>query len=151
MAVVVLPLFLPHTYLPLQSQLDYAIRQQADKMTTKQQSSTFSYEGFKPSNLFDLTGRTAIVTGGATGIGLAQAQGLTAAGARVYILSRREDVLKDVVQKYGFAGYLVADVTNKESIEGAVKQYEKAEKWLDILVSNAGGPGPTRESRAAGG
>lgn len=102
----------------------------------------FSNESYKPSNLFDLTGRIAIVTGGATGIGLGQAQGLAGAGARVYLLSRRGDVLADVVKKYGFAGYLEADVTNKESIEAAVQEFSRKEPRLDILVSNAGGPGP---------
>ncbi|CAO1633137.1 unnamed protein product [Sympodiomycopsis kandeliae] len=106
-------------------------------------SADFSNESFKPSNLFNLSGRTAIVTGGATGIGLAQAQGLAAAGAKVYILSRRGDVIQDVVQKYGFAGTLEGDVTDKDSIEKAVEQFSAKEDHLDILVSNAGGPGPT--------
>ena len=101
--------------------------------------SEFSLEKFKPSNLFDLTGRVAIVTGGATGIGLSMSEGLAAAGAKVYILARRPEVTEDVVKKYGFAGALIADVTNKESIEGAVKEFEGKESRLDILVSNAGG------------
>lgn len=131
-------------------------------------SADFSNESFKPSKLFDLSGRTAIVTGGATGeqrsmlvtkspieytdslpgilytgIGLAQAQGLAAAGAKVYILARRSDVTADVVKKYGFAGSLEADVTDKASIEKAVQEFSQKEQALDILVSNAGGPGPT--------
>lgn len=61
----------------------------------------------------------------------------------MYILARRPEVTEDVVKKYGFAGALIADVTNKESIEGAVKEFESKESRLDILVSNAGGAGPT--------
>lgn len=104
---------------------------------------SFNYDHYKPQSLFSLEGRTAVVTGGGTGIGLAQAQGLAAAGAKVYLLSRRGDMLEDVVKKYNFAGVLEGDVTNKDSIEDAVRQYSEKEQWLDILVSNAGGPGPT--------
>ncbi|PWN19157.1 NAD(P)-binding protein [Microstroma glucosiphilum] len=104
---------------------------------------SFNYDHYKPQSLFSLEGRTAIVTGGGTGIGLAQAQGLAAAGAKVYLLSRRGELLEEVVKKYNFAGVLEGDVTSKDSIEDAVRQYSEKEQWLDILVSNAGGPGPT--------
>ncbi|PWN25177.1 NAD(P)-binding protein [Jaminaea rosea] len=106
-------------------------------------SPQFSLDSFKPSKLFDLTGRVALVTGAGTGIGLAQAQGLAAAGAKVYIASRRGDMLADVVKKYGFHDYLEMDVTDKSSIESAVQSFSKKEDRLDILVSNAGGAGPT--------
>lgn len=106
-------------------------------------SPQFSLDSFKPSKLFDLTGRIALVTGAGTGIGLAQAQGLAAAGAKVYIASRRGDMLADVVKKYGFHDYLEMDVTDKPSIESAVQSFSKKEDRLDILVSNAGGAGPT--------
>lgn len=65
--------------------------------------------------------------------------GLAAAGAKVYILARRQEVIEDVVQKYGFAGSIQCDVTSKEDLEAAVKEFEKKESRLDILVSNAGG------------
>lgn len=79
------------------------------------------------------------------GIGLCQSRGLAAAGAKVYILARRPDVTEDIVKKYGFAGALIGDVTNKDSIEAAVKEFSSKEDRLDILVSNAGGAGPMLE------
>ncbi|CAO1622434.1 unnamed protein product [Parajaminaea phylloscopi] len=112
-------------------------------MSSEATKADFSNASFRPSKLFDLTGRIALVTGGGTGIGLAQAQGLAGAGAKVYILSRREEVIEDVVNKYGFAGSISADVTNKDSIEAAVREFSQKEDRLDILVSNAGGAGPT--------
>ena len=49
-----------------------------------------------PSNLFDLTGKVALVTGGATGIGRMAAEGLVAAGARVFIASRKAEACEAV-------------------------------------------------------
>ncbi|PWN86614.1 NAD(P)-binding protein [Acaromyces ingoldii] len=102
-----------------------------------------SNEQLKPSTLFDLTDRVAVVTGGGTGIGLMQARGLHAAGARVYLVSRRGEVLDNAVKSWGFAGYLTADITSKAEIEQLVQDFEKKEGRVDILVANAGGPGPT--------
>jgi NAD(P)-dependent dehydrogenase (short-subunit alcohol dehydrogenase family) len=54
-----------------------------------------------PNELFNLTGRVALVTGGATGIGLMITRGLVAAGAKVYIAGRRQDVLDKAVRSFG--------------------------------------------------
>ena len=48
---------------------------------------------------FDITGKTALVTGGATGIGYYMARALAEAGAKVTIAARREDVLKEAAKK----------------------------------------------------
>jgi NAD(P)-dependent dehydrogenase (short-subunit alcohol dehydrogenase family) len=88
---------------------------------------------FSPAHLFDLTGRVALVTGGATGIGLMQAQGLAAAGARVYVAARREEVLRNAVEQYGFAGYVTVDVTDKESLQQLAKEMQQKEGRLDIV------------------
>lgn len=96
-----------------------------------------------PAKLNDLTGRVAVVTGGATGIGLFQACGLAAAGAKVYLASRRSEVLEQAVKHYGFAGFVECDVTNKESLLNLAKEMDKREGKVDVVVANAGGPGPT--------
>jgi hypothetical protein len=55
---------------------------------------------FVHSNLYDLSGRIALVTGGGTGIGLSIARGLGAAGAKVYIGGRRKEVLDKIVNSW---------------------------------------------------
>jgi NADPH:quinone reductase-like Zn-dependent oxidoreductase len=73
-----------------------------------------SNEDLKGSKLFDVSHVTALVTGGGTGIGLMITQALVANGAKVYITSRREEVLKKTEELYnGGPGQiipLVADV-----------------------------------------
>lgn len=96
-----------------------------------------------PETLFNLTGRVALITGGGTGIGLMQARALHAAGCRVYITSRREEVLVNAVKTYGFAGYFQADVTRKPDLERLANEVEKKEGLVDILIANAGGSGPS--------
>lgn len=56
-----------------------------------------------PNQLYDLAGRVALVTGGATGIGLMIAKGLGAAGAKVYIAGRRQVVLDQVIKSWDAA------------------------------------------------
>jgi NAD(P)-dependent dehydrogenase (short-subunit alcohol dehydrogenase family) len=96
-----------------------------------------------PISAFDLTGRTALVTGGNKGLGRAMARGLAEAGADVFIASRNEAELKaslehilDGTGRRG--GYAVCDVANRADIKRlagtAVQQMGK----IDILVNNAG-------------
>ena len=59
-----------------------------------------SNSDLKSSKLFDVSHVTAIVTGGGTGIGLMITQALVANGAKVYITSRREEVLKKTEELY---------------------------------------------------
>ena len=71
-----------------------------------------------PSNLFDLTGRVALVTGGSKGLGKAMARGLAEAGADVVISSRHEDELKaaldEILAGTGRKGaYVVADMAQR--------------------------------------
>jgi NAD(P)-dependent dehydrogenase (short-subunit alcohol dehydrogenase family) len=94
-----------------------------------------------PSDLFDISGKKAVVTGGGSGIGTMIARGFVEAGVSVIIASRKEDSLKEVTEELSEIGdctYVVADLSNEEgcrSLGDAV-----AERWssLDILVNNAG-------------
>ncbi len=101
------------------------------------------------SNLFDLSGKNALLTGGTGALGTAMAQGLLHAGARVALLSRNPENLHSAADALGAdAGAVIllrGDVTDPTSLEAA--RDELLEKWgkLDILVNAAGGnrPGAT--------
>jgi 3alpha(or 20beta)-hydroxysteroid dehydrogenase len=86
----------------------------------------------------DLTGRSALVTGGARGLGQGMAEALTAAGARVMIA----DVLKDQGEQTAAGlkggGFVELDVTNDEQWEAAVAHTVSELGGLDIAVNNAG-------------
>jgi gluconate 5-dehydrogenase len=86
------------------------------------------------NELFDLTGRTALVTGSTRGIGLALARGLAAAGARVAINGRTQDACAAVVEGLDGAFAAPFDVTD----EAAVADGVAAVGPIDILVNNAG-------------
>lgn len=92
--------------------------------------------------LFDLSGRTAIVTGGSLGIGFGIARGLASAGASVVIASRREALARSAaesLQKEGLSAVAVpTDVSQTSSIDAMVKQVIKDFGKIDILVNNAG-------------
>ncbi|CAL1712524.1 unnamed protein product [Somion occarium] len=95
--------------------------------------------------IYDLEGRIALVTGGASGIGWMIAQGLAANGAKVYIAGRREKKLESSAQSFRGQGRivpLVMDVTDRESISAAQKEIQNREGRLHILVNNAGITGP---------
>ena len=88
---------------------------------------------------FSLAGRLALITGGGTGLGLATAQAMLAAGATVVITGRREAVLREVVAGLGPAAhYLVNDVSELATLDDLVARLEAAHGPLDILVNNAG-------------
>ncbi|MBK5933683.1 glucose 1-dehydrogenase [Rhodovulum imhoffii] len=92
--------------------------------------------------LFDLTGRTALVTGSSMGIGLGLARGLAQAGARLVINARnakRLDEAADVLRRGGvMVETLPFDVTDAEAVRAAIDGYEAQTGPLHILVNNAG-------------
>lgn len=96
----------------------------------------------KVHELFDLTGKVAIVTGGSRGLGREMAIALGEAGARVAITARREQWLTPAYNELTDLGIeclaLKADVSNPEQVRNMVEQTLK--KWgrIDILVNNAG-------------
>lgn len=89
-----------------------------------------------------LRGKTAIVTGGGTGIGRAIALTLGREGARVAVLGRRREPLQEVVGEMEQGGakgkVIVCDVTRAEEIREAVAETERAFGAVQVLVNNAG-------------
>ncbi|HEY4063573.1 MAG TPA: SDR family oxidoreductase [Puia sp.] len=90
-------------------------------------------------SLFDLTGKTVLITGGGSGLGYAIARAIRFAGAKVIITGRREDVLQDTCRELGGkAVYRVYDLAHMEGIPSLVEEIEATEGPLDVLVNNAG-------------
>src|SRR4051812_33536089 len=88
--------------------------------------------------MFDLSGKTALVTGATGGIGGAIARALHAQGARVAISGTRREVLEQLAAEIGGATVLPCDISSKDWVEALVADTEKALGQLDILVANAG-------------
>ena len=87
-----------------------------------------------PSEAFRLDGRSALVTGAASGIGEATAKELVHAGAFVWIADINLAAAEAIAQSLGSARAIQLDVTNAASISAAAAQLDR----LDILVNNAG-------------
>lgn len=90
------------------------------------------------STLFDLTGRTALVTGSSQGIGFALAEGLAEAGARVVLNGRDEAKLAAAAARIPGARTLVFDATDHDAVRSAIDGFERSGGQIDILVNNAG-------------
>ena len=91
------------------------------------------------TDLFSLKGKTALITGGGTGIGRAIATAFAQAGAKVIISGRREQPLSDAVKALGgSAGYHAFDVSDLPAVPGAVTAIESKHGPINILVNNAG-------------
>jgi NAD(P)-dependent dehydrogenase (short-subunit alcohol dehydrogenase family) len=92
-------------------------------------------------DLFSLNGKVALVTGGSVGIGAMIAEGFLDFGAKVYIVARREEVLKAKqleLARIGRCEYIAADVSSVAGIRSLAKAFGEREQSLDILVNNAG-------------
>jgi len=94
------------------------------------------------TNLFDLSGKTAIVTGGGTGIGRQMAQGLAEAGANLVLCARKaercEQAASDLEQLGVRAIGLGCDVRDPEQVEHVVTKAVEELGGVDVLVNNAG-------------
>ena len=92
--------------------------------------------------LFALTGRVAIVTGGSRGLGEEMAEGLAEAGAALMICARREQWLTPTLERFASRGVrvegLVADVSKQADVQAVVDQTMASYGRIDILVNNAG-------------
>ena len=91
---------------------------------------------------FDLTGKTALITGASSGLGVHFAQTLASAGARVVVTARRTDRLEALVAKLQAQGHealaVPMDVTDADSVNAAFDQAEQHWGVVDVLVNNAG-------------
>ena len=92
-------------------------------------------------DLFDLSGKVAVVTGGTRGIGLMMARGLLEAGARVYVSSRKKDAGDAAVAElsaFGKVTSLPADLSREDECLRLAAEVGEREDELHILVNNAG-------------
>jgi len=96
---------------------------------------------------FDLTGKTAFVTGGGTGLGYCMARGLALSGAKVMIAARREDVLKDAAARLTEEAegnevlYTPIDLKDNVALGKTAQDVVAQLGGVDIFVGNAGGEG----------
>ncbi|WOK37072.1 3-oxoacyl-[acyl-carrier-protein] reductase [Sphingomonas sp. C3-2] len=89
--------------------------------------------------MFDLSGKTALVTGASGGIGSAVAQALAAQGARLALSGTREDALAKVAAEIGGDHVILpCNLGDAEAVDGLVPRAVEALGKLDILVNNAG-------------
>ncbi|KGB83798.1 3-oxoacyl-ACP reductase [Rhodovulum sp. NI22] len=92
-------------------------------------------------NLFDLTGKTALVTGGANGMGRMIAQGLIEAGAHVIVTSRKETDVAEAIaalSQFGSAEGMTADLSSAEGVGALSTALIERGKPLHIVINNAG-------------
>ena len=92
--------------------------------------------------LFDLTGRTALVTGGSRGLGLQMAEALGEQGAKIVLSSRKQSELDEAVAHLNSRGIvasaIAADLSQETSIQPLVTEAMKRLGHIDILINNAG-------------
>jgi NAD(P)-dependent dehydrogenase (short-subunit alcohol dehydrogenase family) len=99
---------------------------------------------FQISHLFDVKEKVALITGGATGIGKMLAYALSSNGARVYITSRKLDMLKETTEEINRFNqcenvfYVQSDLTTRKECEELAKIVTVRESKLDILIHCAG-------------
>ena len=94
------------------------------------------------NNMFDLSGKVALVTGGSYGIGYAIAKGLAGAGAKIVFNDINEELVNKGLESYKADGInakgYVCDVTDEAAVTELVAKIEKEVGIVDILVNNAG-------------
>ena len=98
-------------------------------------------QSLKINDLFSVSGKTVVVTGGSRGIGLMIAQTFVENGAKVYISSRKASVCDEVAKKLSELGTCIsvpADLATKEGIATLVQAVAEQEGAIDVLINNAG-------------
>lgn len=97
--------------------------------------------------LFDLSGKSALITGGSKGLGKAMARGFAEAGADVFISSRHEDELRAAAAEIANGldvevEWMVCDMTDRSAVKALAEEAVKRLGKVDILVNNAGSNQP---------
>jgi NAD(P)-dependent dehydrogenase (short-subunit alcohol dehydrogenase family) len=92
--------------------------------------------------IFDLSGKVALVTGGSRGLGKEMAEGLAEAGASLMLLARREQWLTPTIDEFRSRGFrcegALCDVSNPDDVQRAVNGVLDRYGQIDVLVNNAG-------------
>jgi NAD(P)-dependent dehydrogenase (short-subunit alcohol dehydrogenase family) len=92
-------------------------------------------------NLFDVSGKVALVTGGSRGIGLMIARGFVENGVKVYVCARKQEPVDAAVaelSKLGACEGFAADLTSEDDVKRLAGEISKRESKLHVLVNNAG-------------
>lgn len=95
------------------------------------------------NHFFGVKGKTVLVTGGGRGIGEAIAEGFVKAGAKVYICSRKQEIVNDTAARLSKLGTCIplpvsADIASAEGRKAIVQEMKAREDRLDVLINNAG-------------
>ncbi len=93
------------------------------------------------ADIFDLTGKVAVITGGSRGIGKMIAEEFVKRGVRTYITSRKAEPCLKTAEELSAHGECIAlpnDISTLDGIEAFVAEISSREKQLDILINNAG-------------
>jgi len=89
-------------------------------------------------DLFDLSGKRALITGSSQGIGFALAQGMQEAGAQVVLNGRDAEKLTNAAKSLGGVDSLAFDATDHDLVRSQIDRFEAETGAIDILVNNAG-------------
>lgn len=92
-------------------------------------------------NMFDVSGKIALITGGSRGIGKMIAEGFVRAGVKTYITARNADACEETARELSEFGTCIAiakDMSTNQALDEFVEDFSTREDKLDILVNNAG-------------
>ncbi|MBS0184753.1 MAG: SDR family oxidoreductase [Proteobacteria bacterium] len=94
------------------------------------------------TDIFNLNGKTALITGASSGLGKQFAKTLASAGAKVILAARRTDLLEEIVKDIQAQGYqaraITLDVKDQKSVKEAIQFLTSQGEKIDILINNAG-------------